>query len=370
MKYLVICTVTNRSDNALAFDTRAEAVGYVSRVINTLGYDVDPGESRDGMWFLSEAGVRVKFVLKHVEAAHIHYWLRRVEQGRHIETRRFKTRHTALHYAQNTLYDSGKTGLEFALRLVLESTRRNKDDCKVLGVTEDADDAVIKAAYRAKLKTAHPDVGGSDEDVKKLTAAYERLTKAGASSMQREEYVSMEEGELTKYLQAALHGAQKQRTTYSTQNASTHQQARTQTPAVAKKNDGILDKLPDWLRWVLAWPAGIIGSLIAGYLVRFVWGLTSSDDTNALLDLAQAGVIGFFWVYIPTLFAPKAKKVIAVISLCLLIGILFMFLGLAVYSALMGYEMESPGLFYVGIAVYIIGAVIAVVNTPSTDEQS
>lgn len=45
----------------------------------------------------------------------------------------------------------------------------------VLGVPKDATKAAIKAAYRAKAKTAHPDVGGTEEQIQALNLAYETL---------------------------------------------------------------------------------------------------------------------------------------------------------------------------------------------------
>ncbi len=47
---------------------------------------------------------------------------------------------------------------------------------KILGVGRDADAAAIKAAYRRKVKTAHPDAGGDPEDFRLLTLAYEVLS--------------------------------------------------------------------------------------------------------------------------------------------------------------------------------------------------
>jgi len=51
---------------------------------------------------------------------------------------------------------------------------------RVLGVTPDADRARIKAAYRQKVKSAHPDTDeGSEEAFKRVNRAYETLTDDG-----------------------------------------------------------------------------------------------------------------------------------------------------------------------------------------------
>ena len=46
---------------------------------------------------------------------------------------------------------------------------------ELLGVDQSATEKEIKRAYRKKSAAAHPDVGGSEEEFKKLLAAYETL---------------------------------------------------------------------------------------------------------------------------------------------------------------------------------------------------
>jgi hypothetical protein len=45
----------------------------------------------------------------------------------------------------------------------------------ILGVAPNATDAEIRAAYRARMRQAHPDQGGSHADAARLTAARDRL---------------------------------------------------------------------------------------------------------------------------------------------------------------------------------------------------
>lgn len=48
---------------------------------------------------------------------------------------------------------------------------------RVLGVESDADESTIRRAYRERAKETHPDAPGGDEDeFKRVTEAYERLT--------------------------------------------------------------------------------------------------------------------------------------------------------------------------------------------------
>ncbi|MCM2292261.1 DnaJ domain-containing protein [Allorhizobium sp. BGMRC 0089] len=45
----------------------------------------------------------------------------------------------------------------------------------MLGLERDADDVAIKAAYRRKVKTSHPDTGGDPDEFGKLNTSYELL---------------------------------------------------------------------------------------------------------------------------------------------------------------------------------------------------
>ena len=47
----------------------------------------------------------------------------------------------------------------------------------LLGVRKDADDAVVRAAYRALAKKHHPDAGGDSEAMKRLNLAWEKIQK-------------------------------------------------------------------------------------------------------------------------------------------------------------------------------------------------
>lgn len=53
-----------------------------------------------------------------------------------------------------------------------------RDPYEVLGVRPDAPIEVIEASYRALAKQRHPDAGGSDEAMRALNAAFERVKGA------------------------------------------------------------------------------------------------------------------------------------------------------------------------------------------------
>jgi len=47
---------------------------------------------------------------------------------------------------------------------------------RILGVDEGADEEAVRRAYRERVKEVHPDRGGDEDEFKRVTAAYERLT--------------------------------------------------------------------------------------------------------------------------------------------------------------------------------------------------
>jgi len=65
--------------------------------------------------------------------------------------------------------------LQRAQRMLKQA--RKKDYYKVLEVSRDADARTIKKAYKKKAKSAHPDKGGSEEQMAAVNEAYEVLSK-------------------------------------------------------------------------------------------------------------------------------------------------------------------------------------------------
>ena len=53
---------------------------------------------------------------------------------------------------------------------------------EVLGVATDADDDAVEAAYRARIKDAHPDHGGSVREFQRVRAAYQAIRSGDAPS--------------------------------------------------------------------------------------------------------------------------------------------------------------------------------------------
>jgi hypothetical protein len=75
-------------------------------------------------------------------------------------------------------------GLRTNLRVMAEKTGaadfldfKTRDALNVLGVPRGADKATIVAAWREKMKAAHPDAGGSEKAASRLNAAKDHLLK-------------------------------------------------------------------------------------------------------------------------------------------------------------------------------------------------
>lgn len=61
--------------------------------------------------------------------------------------------------------------------LQIQAPTGQRDPYEVLGIRSDAPLDVAEAAYRARVRTAHPDAGGSAEQVKELNEAIRRIRK-------------------------------------------------------------------------------------------------------------------------------------------------------------------------------------------------
>lgn len=59
-----------------------------------------------------------------------------------------------------------------------QPTLSRAEACRILGVSQDAEQDAIRAAYREQVKRAHPDTdAGDEESFKRLNRAYERLRR-------------------------------------------------------------------------------------------------------------------------------------------------------------------------------------------------
>lgn len=54
-------------------------------------------------------------------------------------------------------------------------TNDPNDPYRVLDIPSNSPDWLVKLAYKAKAKKAHPDAGGSEEDMKRINDAYQKI---------------------------------------------------------------------------------------------------------------------------------------------------------------------------------------------------
>ena len=62
----------------------------------------------------------------------------------------------------------------------------NENYYQVLGVNENASNEEIRKAYRKLAKEYHPDAGGNEETIKKISIAYDTLGDEGKRKQRRD----------------------------------------------------------------------------------------------------------------------------------------------------------------------------------------
>ena len=85
------------------------------------------------------------------------------------------------------------------------------------------------------------------------------------------------------------------------------------------------------------------------------------DTATWWLDLAQDFFIGALFVYISAWFVPKANRIVAIVSMCIVIALAFLLVGVTLLAGRYGNNLQDPLLFYVSIAALIGGAVTVVI---------
>lgn len=83
-----------------------------------------------------------------------------------------------LYLALEAMRLNEKRGLSDVIQqayLQLAAPQHQRDPYELLGVRAGADMEIVEAAYRARAKHAHPDAGGSEEQMKELNEALEHI---------------------------------------------------------------------------------------------------------------------------------------------------------------------------------------------------
>ncbi len=221
--YILITSINHNSFSAEEFDTKAAANKTVERLVDDLGYDVDPKETDRGYWSFQHNRVFMSFERTYLGTATAKYWIRRFENNKLVETRRFLTRRTAVGYvavylnrigseinpdeseAGSWTATDGDRTIKLQLTIVIE-----ENDLDVhydtLGISRNAGQQEVKRAYREKVKVTHPDRGGSEHAMAKLNETYGLLARKIESeeSDNIREFLSVERNFLITSLKSAL----------------------------------------------------------------------------------------------------------------------------------------------------------------------
>jgi len=84
-----------------------------------------------------------------------------------------------LHKLETTMLKTMQTQIQARLDALKGDTKEDKDEdfdpFTILEVTMDATQEEVTKAYREKSNKAHPDKGGSDQDMAKVNAAFEAI---------------------------------------------------------------------------------------------------------------------------------------------------------------------------------------------------
>lgn len=90
----------------------------------------------------------------------------------------YATNLRAIYYAVKSMRMNEKRGIADTMRkayLQLEAPPQKRDPYELLGVRPDTPLEDIEAMFKIKAKRAHPDVGGSDKEMKELNEAWEQI---------------------------------------------------------------------------------------------------------------------------------------------------------------------------------------------------
>jgi DnaJ-class molecular chaperone with C-terminal Zn finger domain len=191
--YLVISDFTD-GETAFLFKHREDAVNYIKNTADGLG-DLTTlfDEVSFGKYKISlRNNIFFTMRIEPYDAEKIKFHLIKFDHGKYVETRRFSTREYALKFVKKECKldpgeienESGKwhivenensLDISFVLTLVIFNSTPDSKYHTILGVKKSASKDEIKAAYRKKSKENHPDIGGSQEEFKKIHEAYNKL---------------------------------------------------------------------------------------------------------------------------------------------------------------------------------------------------
>ncbi len=206
MKYVVLYDF-GFTESAFAFDSHDDAVDYINDCTDVAGDNVSEltSSSENVHKMILKSGKEVKIGIKEFPDSKVRYDLSFDKNGRHVETRRFSKRQLAVDFANKILddldcnADPGEDELgewsvsdsarnlraRLTLKLVILGEKESSD-YDILGVSPNASDDEVKAAFRKMALKYHPDQGGSPDKFKQIHDAYERIKNHSGSASGRQ----------------------------------------------------------------------------------------------------------------------------------------------------------------------------------------
>ncbi|MCL2606744.1 MAG: hypothetical protein FWD93_05650, partial [Coriobacteriia bacterium] len=132
----------------------------------------------------------------------------------------------------------------------------------------------------------------------------------------------------------------------------------------------LLERIPNWIRWALAYPFAILATVPIGVLSFLLIDFISNGGRDVavagLIMWATGGVIGYVFVRISTEIVPTYKKIVSIVSVCLIIlevgrsaGVTLGFISPFYHSAVI-----------VNYLATIVGAVIAAMLIRKKDSKA
>lgn len=214
-KYIVTCSIDGDKLSAVMFDSKRTATNFIQRTLKSLGAKPKRRQRILTDWDIKKHGVSVKFRLINANEEDISFV---IKNDRTQDARQFQTRKEALKQISKSLHKityakglgSGQwyktkahKRTSINLMLVHDSGSINKDYA-LLGLGKNATTSEIKKAYRKMVKSVHPDHGGTEQDMKDLTKAYNNI--ASGKSVPNEE-VHQFQAVSSQFLSKKLHSA-------------------------------------------------------------------------------------------------------------------------------------------------------------------
>ena len=209
-----------------------------------------------------------------------------------------------------------------------------KNYYEILQVDTKASKQVIEMAYKALAKQYHPDLNPvedreqCEEMIKLLNEAREILT----DDEKRHEY----DIELLGFY-----------------NLSDDEQYYSDDYQELINDDGFLNKIPKWIRWIIALPVSFLIWRIAIILISLTWYVKIFGDYKYYIELILEATIGTIIFFYCIYFIVPKHKFASVLTISIILSIIYIFSA----AALIIYEDEEALSHTIAILLMVISTI-------------